>query len=119
MIQSRSHLPWEPIGFFVVDNARLMKAVKATVTIGSDVTIDGLRLVDGTFAVSVSQFAALISIPLKHSSKDFKSLLGEGFQFPQCTSEIHPKKVNVLSLSQVETLLTKYDRKGNVYAQNN
>jgi hypothetical protein len=70
---------------------------KATVAIGSNVTIDGLRLVDGTFAVSVSQFAALISIRQDHASRDFKAALGEGFQFDTCTSELHPKKVNVVS----------------------
>jgi hypothetical protein len=96
---------------------KAVKAVVAKVSIGSQYTIDGLRLDDGTFAVSVSQFAALISIRQDDAQRDFKTALGEGFQFDTCTSDLNSQKVNVLSLSQFEILLTKYDREGNIYAK--
>ena len=95
----------------------MSKAMIALVNIGSNIEIEGLRLPNGTFAVSVSQIANLFSIPQKNSSRDFKALLGEGFQFLKTSSELHPKPVNIISLSQFEIVMMMLDRMGNLKAQ--
>ena len=95
----------------------MSKAMIALVNIGSNIEIEGLRLPDGTFAVSVPQVAALFSVRQDHSSRDLKPLLGEGFQFAKAFSELNPKPVNIISLSQFEIVMMKLDRKGNIKAQ--
>ena len=95
----------------------MSKATIALVNIGCNIEIEGLRLVDGTFAVSVSQVADLFSVRQDHSSRDLKPQLGEGFQFAKAFSELNPKSVNIISLSQFEIVMMKLDRKGNLKAQ--
>lgn len=95
----------------------MSKAMIALVNIGSNIEIEGLRLPSGTFAVSVPQVASLFSIDTNQSSRTLKPLLGAGFSFDKTSSELHSKPVNIVSLSQFDTILTQLDRKGNLKAQ--
>jgi hypothetical protein len=92
------------------------KAIVAEVKIGT-VSIEGLMLPDGTFAVGVSQLSELNLVPHKNSSRDLKAILGNGFQFLTASSELNPKKVNILTLPQVEMVITQLAFKGNQVAQ--
>ena len=95
----------------------MSKAMIALVNIGSNIEIEGLRLPNGTFAVSVSQVAALFSINPSNATKTTKALLGANSSLLQTASELHSQKVNTVSLSQFDTILTQLDRKGNLKAQ--
>lgn len=96
--------------------AKTKKATIAAVTIGPW-EVSGLMLPDGTYAIAVSQLAEIFQIPTKHSSRQFKALLDEGFQFPKCRSELHPKAVNILTLENAVKVIRALDRKGNETAQ--
>lgn len=89
-----------------------VKAIVAPVKIGH-ITVDGLMLPNGDFAIAVPQVADLFSIPQKNSSRDFKALLGNGFQFLTTKSELHPKAVNILSLTEFEVLILELVIRGN------
>ena len=95
----------------------MSKAMIALVNIGSNIEIEGLRLPNGTFAVSVSQVAALFLVGPNNHTKQVKVLLGNDSQLVQTSSELNPKPVNIVSLSQFDTILTQLDRKGNLKAQ--
>ena len=95
----------------------MSKAMIALVNIGSNIEIEGLRLPSGVFAVSVSQVAALFLAGPNNHTKQVKVLLGNDSQLVQTSSELNPKPVNIVSLSQFDTILTQLDRKGNLKAQ--
>lgn len=78
---------------------------------------EGLMLPNGDYAIGVSQAADLFLIPQKHSSREFKALLGKGFQFPKVKSELHPKAVNVIKLPNFSRLVLRLVAKGNPKAQ--
>lgn len=65
------------------------------------------------FGIGVSQVAALFSIPPKNISRTLKRLLGEGFQFLRASSELHPKKVNYISLETFERVILRLTINGN------
>jgi hypothetical protein len=92
------------------------KAIVAEVKIGT-LSIEGLMLPDGTFAVGVSQLSELNLVPHKNSSRDLKAILGNGFQFLTASSELNPKKVNILTLPQVEQVVLELAIRGNEAAQ--
>jgi len=94
----------------------MSKAKIAQIKFGG-LEIEGLLLPDGSFGIGVSQVAELFQFLNKNASRDFKAMLGEGFQFLKTTSELHPKAVNYLTLVQFEKVLRYYDRAGNVAAQ--
>ena len=77
---------------------------------------EGLKLPDGSYAVAVSQSVDLLGVPLKNSSRDFKAILGKGFQFPKISSQLNPKKVNILLTSELLKICRALDKKGNPIA---
>lgn len=68
------------------------------------------------FFIGVSQVSALFQLRISDASRNVKALLGEDFQLRKCTSDLHPKAVNVITLSQFETVARKLDKKGNPIA---
>lgn len=82
------------------------------------ITIEGL--VDpktNEFYVGIPQIAEQFSIPIKHASRDIKAMMGAGFTFPQATTKLHSRLVNVVTLKNYELIVAKLDRKGNKIAQ--
>ena len=71
----------------------------------------------GTFYTSVSQIATQFQFAKDHASRDIKALMGAGFQLAKAQTKLHPKEVNVVTLSQYEIIVAKLDRKGNKLAQ--
>jgi hypothetical protein len=92
------------------------KAIVAEVKLGT-VSIEGLMLPDGTFAVAASQLAELNLVRQNQASRDLKSILGKDFPFDTASSELNSKKVNILTLPQVEMVITQLAFKGNQVAQ--
>ena len=72
---------------------------------------------DGSYRVGVSQIATMFSIRPDHAARDFKRLLGKGFQFAHVASDLHPKAVNTLSLEEFTDLAWKLAVKGNAEAE--
>jgi hypothetical protein len=93
-----------------------IKAQIAIVNLGL-AQIEGLMGEDGQYYVGVPQLCVLLSIPTKNAAKALRVVLGEGFQFLQARTSLHPKAVNALTIAQFEFVLAKLDRKGNVQAQ--
>jgi hypothetical protein len=57
--------------------------------------------VDGTFAVAVSQLAELNLVSQYNASRDLKAILGKDFQLVKSSSELNPKKFNIIVDKQV------------------
>ena len=91
---------------------KTIKAIVAPIQIGHH-EIQGLMMPNGDFAIAVSQVAEMFSVPQKNSSRDFKALLGNGFQFLTTKSELNPKSVNILPLTEFEILLLELVIRGN------
>ena len=68
------------------------------------------------FYVAVPQAAVLFQFAKDHAQRDFKALLGESFQFAKMKTDLNPKAVNTMTLSQFEVLARKLDKKGNPIA---
>jgi hypothetical protein len=83
------------------------KAIVAQVNIGKSIQIEGLQLPDGSYAIGVSQIASLFSVTQNNATRDVKALLGDGFAFTQVASTLSPKKLNILTLEQFETVMLK------------
>ena len=88
------------------------KAVVTTVKV-SHIEFEGLMLPNGGYAIAISQLDALGLIRQNKASKDLKALLGNSFQLDKTISELNPRAVNIISLSDFKKLLIKLDRKGN------
>jgi len=100
----------------MTNNNFTSKATVAQVKIGH-IEIEGLMLPDGSYAIGIPQISELFSIPIKHTSRDFKALLGIESSFPKVQTELNSKAVNILSLPEFELLIAKLDRAGNIPAQ--
>jgi hypothetical protein len=90
----------------------IVKAIVAPVDIGHQI-VDGLMLPNGDFAIAVSQVAELFQFDLNQASRRIKSLLGKDFQFDTVKSELNPKAVNILSLTEFETVALELALRGN------
>jgi hypothetical protein len=91
---------------------KTIKAVVATVDIGHH-KIQGLMLPNGDFAIAVTQIAEMFQINSNQASRTLKPLLGKGFQFDTTKSELHPKAVNILSLTDFEIVTLELVIRGN------
>lgn len=95
----------------------ITKAVVATVDLGFD-KIDGLMLPDGGYVVAIPQLADIKLIPQGRSMKQLESLVGMAFQSHQkIKSDLHPKAVNTISLSDFSKLIRQLDKQGNSIAR--
>ena len=90
----------------IMPQNKLKKAVVATVNYAG-FEFPGLKLPDGSYAIAVTQVVELFQrsnegfqFAKRQASRDIKYLLGNGFQFLKSASEIHPKKVNILTIEQ-------------------
>ncbi len=99
-------------------NNTTKKAIVATIHIGN-IEVEGLRLPDGSFAISIPQIWRLFefSVQPTDASRSIKRLLGNSFQYSRVYSELNPKKVNAVDLKTFELIVAKLDRKGNKKAQ--
>ena len=89
-----------------------MKASIAIVKMGP-LEFEGLMLEDGTFAVAIPQLAALNLVPKNRSLKELEALLGMVFQSPQkVKTELNPKAVNCISLSDFERAIYTLSKRG-------
>jgi len=88
------------------------KAQIAQVQIGI-FAIEGLMDETGTFYVAVPQIADRFSFDKNQASRDFKALLGAGFQFDKVKSVLHPKAVNAVTLPVFEKIMFELALKGN------
>jgi hypothetical protein len=93
----------------------MARAKVTTVKFGS-ITLEGLMLPDGSFAISVSQCSELFQFDKNQASRDLKRILGADFQFDKIASELHPKAVNYITLLQFEKLIILLSAKGNKIA---
>lgn len=93
------------------------KAVVATVDLGF-ANIDGLMLPDGSYVASIPQLADIKLIPSGRSIKQLESLCGMTFQSHQkIKSDLHPKAVNIIGLSDLSKLIRQLDKQGNLIAR--
>lgn len=96
----------------MTDNHNTTKrAVTAKVDLGFAI-IDGLMLPNGYFAVGMPQVSEVFQFSNTHSSRDIKSLLGEGFDFVKIKTDLHPKEINAITLAQLfQIALALYNKK--------
>ncbi len=99
------------------------KAVVASVNYAG-FEFPGLKLPDGSYAIAVSQVVEIFQrsnegfqFAKNHASRDIKYLLGKDFQFAKSASEIHPKKVNILTIEQFGELAFHVAFRGNDVAK--
>lgn len=95
---------------------KILTAEIAKVKIGV-LEFEGLRFPDGSYGIDVFQVAELFSIPIKNAAREFKDLLGVGFQLIQAKTSLNSKPVNVLTLYQFEVLIVELSSKGNSQAK--
>ena len=85
------------------------RAVVATVNYAG-FQFPGLKLPNGRYAIGASQVSAIFQFDQSQGSRSIKRLLGKGFQFDRFASEIHPKKVNIILLSDFGKLVNAIAR---------
>jgi hypothetical protein len=92
------------------------KATIAQVQVGNQI-IEGLMLPDGSYRIAVTQVADLLAFDSNQASRNFKTLLGNGYQFDKAKSILHPKAVNTIKLPDFMRLLTELVSVGNIPAK--
>lgn len=104
-------------------NNTTKKAVVASVNYAG-FEFPGLQLPDGSYAIAVSQVVELFQrnnegfqFLKNNAQRDIKYLLGKDFQFLKSASEIHPKKVNILTIEQFGELTFHVAFRGNDVAK--
>lgn len=93
-----------------------VKAMVAQVNFGFT-QIEGLMLPNGGYAISATQVAEKFQFDQNQASRSIKRILGNDFQFDQTTSELNPKKVNVLSIEQFSKLVVELNGRGDKAAK--
>jgi len=88
-----------------------VKAVVAPVKIGH-LTIEGLMMPNGDFAIAVPQVARLFSFDTNQASRALKSLLGKDSPFDNAKTELNSKPVNIMSLPEFESVTLELALKG-------
>lgn len=92
----------------------MIQANIAIVKIGN-VEIEGLMDEHGTYYVAMPQIADEFSIPIKHASRDLKTLLGKDSSFPivKLKTPLHSQSVNAVSIEAFEKIMFELALKGN------
>jgi hypothetical protein len=90
-------------------NNTTKKAIVASVNYAG-FEFPGLQLPDGTYAIAVPQVADIFQFVHSNEQRVIKRLLGNGFQFVQTASELNPKKVNIILLSDFGKLVNAIAR---------
>ncbi len=85
------------------------KAVVATVRYAG-FEFPGLMLPNSDYAIGAIQIAEIFQFDQNQGSRTIKRLLGKGFQFDRCVSELNPKKVNILLLKDFGRLVNAIAR---------
>lgn len=93
-----------------------MKAQIATIDLGFT-KFDGLMMPDGSYGIAVPQVADLFQFDKNQASRDFKALLGSGFQFAKASTELNPKAVNTLNIKDFALLVVELSAKGHLLAK--
>ena len=63
------------------------------------------------FYVGVSQASTLFQLRISDATRNIKALLGKDFQLLKMRTDLNPKAVNVITLSQFETVQESWTRK--------
>jgi hypothetical protein len=97
-----------------------MKGTVTNVNIGP-LVIEGLLMEDGTFGIAQQQVAAIFSVIPTSAPKWLKSILGEGFQRFQVTTNRNEgtnqnRKENVIPIAEFERLLFEMALRGDARA---
>jgi hypothetical protein len=95
---------------------KLSKAKVAKVKLG-DFEIEALMMPNGDYRVGVSQVANVFDFSVKNSSRDIKALLGSEVEFSKVKSEINPKPVNTISVSEFNKVVMFLAFKGDPIAR--
>ena len=69
--------------------------------------IQGLLLIDTSFAISPSQVMPIFGIDKNQATRDLKALLGAAFSIDKVSVEGHKEKWNCISLSQFEIVVAE------------
>lgn len=91
------------------------KAIIAKIDLGI-VEPEGLMLPNGRFAFAVPQVADIFPFVKSNAQRDIKALMGKGFQFDKCISELNPKPVNIMFIEDFKRLTFLLAQKGNIKA---
>jgi len=91
------------------------KAIVTTINYAG-LNFEGLMLPDGSYAVGLAQLNPLLAVPQKNAARDLKSLLGKEFQYLKVASELNPRKVSILTLPQLSTVVKGLAKQGNKQA---
>ena len=81
------------------------------------IELEILQLPDGSFGIGVSQFSDHFQLDKSIATRTVKALLGAECQLDKTTSELHPRKINYLTLEQFEKAVLKLAFKGNDLAR--
>jgi hypothetical protein len=102
----------------------ILTAEVAIINIGNKVSIEGLRLEDGRFAVAVRQVASLFQLLPNSTQKWLKSLLGKEYSYFQVKTnreEVEGKRVRrpeqAISISDFRKVIRLMDKKGHPLAE--
>ncbi len=95
----------------------MLTAKVTQVQFGSFGSIEGLMDTEGTYYIGVPQIADAIETSRNTAARDFKRLLGEGFETSKLKTEFNQGVTTAVSIQDFERLLALLDRKGNKQAQ--
>lgn len=100
------------------NNTSPKKALVARVNIGT-ISIEGLMLPDGSFAISLQQLRELAfpSISQTNAKRELQSACGKDFQLIKCATEISNNPQWIISLEQLNFCLTELAFKGHKEAR--
>jgi len=93
-----------------------VKAIVASVKIGH-LTIDGLMMPNGDFAIAIPQIAEMFLDNQSQASQTLKRLMGKDFKTNKVKTEFNRNATLSVPLPEFERVVAKLDRAGNIKAQ--
>lgn len=94
----------------------IITAVVTEVPIGN-MSVEGLMTGDGTFYIGIPQAADLFDTSRNTAARDFKRLMGEGFNTSKLKTEFRKNYTVAIPLTEFEKLVFELALKGNERAQ--